>query len=55
MSNFILETGLSCFRVLTICLLLVHFVSAAGYHCFDLYELDAWVSVHGGPLVPEVT
>ena len=32
---FILESGLSYFRVLTICLLLVYFVSAAGCHCFD--------------------
>ena len=36
LSNFILEAGLSYFRVLTICLLLVYFVSAAGCHCFDL-------------------
>ena len=35
LSNFILEYGLSCFRVLTICLLLVYFVSAAVCHCFD--------------------
>ena len=33
--NFISESGLSYFRVLTICLLLVYFVSAAGCHCFD--------------------
>ena len=31
--EFILE---SYFRFLTICLLLVYFVSAAGCHCFDL-------------------
>ena len=37
LSNFILESGLSYFRVLTICLLLVYFVSAAGCHCFDLF------------------
>ena len=30
LSNFILESGLSYFRVLTICLLLVYFVSAVG-------------------------
>ena len=36
LSNFILESGLSYFRILTICLLLVYFVSAAGCHCFDL-------------------
>ena len=36
LSNFILESGLSYFRVLTICLLLVYFVSAAGCHYFDL-------------------
>ena len=40
LSNFILESGLSYFRVLTICLLLIYFVSVAGCHCFDLYELD---------------
>ena len=27
---------MSYFRILTICLLLVYFVSAAGCHCFDL-------------------
>ena len=35
LSNFILESGLLYFRVLTICLQLVYFVSAAGCHCFD--------------------
>ena len=35
LSIFILESGLSYVRVLTICLLLVYFVSAAGCHCFD--------------------
>ena len=47
-SNFILESGLSYFKVLTICLLLVYFVGAAGCHCFDLYELDgfsAWWTI----------
>ena len=34
--NFSLYSGLSCFKVLTICLLLVYFLSAAGCHCFDL-------------------
>ena len=34
-SNFISESGLSYFRVLAICLLLVYFVGAAGCHCFD--------------------
>ena len=34
LSKFISESGLSYFRVLTICLLLVYFVSAAGCHCF---------------------
>ena len=34
---FLLESGLSYFLVLAICLLLVSFVSAAGCHCFDLY------------------
>ena len=36
LSNFILESGLWYFRVLTICLLLVYFVKAAKCHCFDL-------------------
>ena len=36
LSNFISQSGLPYFRVLTICLLLVYFVSAAGCHCFDL-------------------
>ena len=35
--SFILWSGLSYFRILTICLLLVYFVSAAGCHCFDFY------------------
>ena len=39
LSNFILESGLSYFRVLTICLLLVYVVSAAGCHCFDLIDM----------------
>ena len=30
-----LTCGLLYFRILTICLLLVYFVSAAGCHCFD--------------------
>ena len=34
--NFVLWSGLSYFRIFTICLLLVYFVSAAGCHCFDL-------------------
>ena len=33
--SFVLRSGLSYFRILTICLLLVYFVSAAGCHCFD--------------------
>ena len=37
LSNFISESGLSYDIVLTICLLLVYFVSGAGCHCFDLY------------------
>ena len=32
LSNSILEFGLSHFTVLTICLLLLYFVTAAGYH-----------------------
>ena len=36
-----LESGLAYFRILTICLLLVYFVSTAGFHCFDLkYQHD---------------
>ena len=35
LSNFILESGLSYFRVLITCLMCVYFVSAAGCHCFD--------------------
>ena len=34
--SVVLWSGLSYFRILTICLLLVYFVSAAGCHCFDL-------------------
>ena len=34
-----LESGLLYFRVLTMCLLLVYFVNAAGCHCFDLIIL----------------
>ena len=33
-----ITSGLSYFRILTICLLLVYFVSAAGCHCFDLQK-----------------
>ena len=33
--SFILWSGLSYVRALTICLLLVYFVSAAGCHCID--------------------
>ena len=32
---------MSYVRALTICVLLVYFVSAAGCHCFDLNVLDA--------------
>ena len=39
LSNFILEFGLSYFRVSTICPLLVYFVRAAGCHCFELLHL----------------
>ena len=35
LSNFHLEPELLYFKVLSICLLLVCFVSAAGFHCFD--------------------
>ena len=39
LSNFILESGLSHFRVSTICLLLVYFVSVVGCYCFDMLKL----------------
>ena len=35
LSNFLLESGLSYFLFLSVCLLLVYFVSAAGCQCFD--------------------
>ena len=35
LSIFISGSGLSYFRVSTICLLLVYFVSTEGCHCFD--------------------
>ena len=38
LSNFLLESGLSYFRVLPICLIVVCFASAAGCHCFDFWE-----------------
>ena len=37
-SNFLQESGLSYFRVLSICLLLVCFVSAERCHCFDYVQ-----------------
>ena len=40
LSNFLLESGLSYFLFLSICLLLVYFVSAAGCHHFDLFLVD---------------
>ena len=39
LSHFLLEYGLLYFRVLSLCLLLVCFVSAEGCHCFDVYYL----------------
>ena len=36
-SDFISESELSYFKALTICLLLVYFVSAAGCHCFEFH------------------
>ena len=39
--SLILWSGLSYVRVLTICLLLVYFVSAAGCHCFDFSQMFA--------------
>ena len=39
LSNFFLESGLWYFLFLSICLLLVYFVSAAGCHCFDLKDI----------------
>ena len=38
--DFISKSRLSYFRVLTICLLFVYFVSAAVCHCFDLSMED---------------
>ena len=49
LSNFLLESGLSYFLVLSICLLLVYVLSAAGCHCFDLgyaYRVDQNVVTH---------
>ena len=37
LSNFLLQSGFSYFWVLSVCLLLVSFVCAAGCHCFDSY------------------
>ena len=56
LSNFISESGLWYFRVLTICLLLVYFVNAAGCHCFDLFELDGFLCMvdHWSPRLPEI-
>ena len=56
MFSFISWSGLSYFRILTICLLLVYFVSAAGCHCFDLYELDGFLCMvdHSSPRLPEI-
>ena len=53
---FILRYGLSYFRILAICLLLVYFVSPAGCHCFDLYELDGFLCMvhHWSPRLPEI-
>ena len=50
------DPGLSYLRILTICLLLVYFVSAAGCHCFDLYELDGFLCMvdHWSPRLPEI-
>ena len=45
LSNFISESGLSYFRVLTICLLLVYFVSAAERHFF--FSIDNKKSIQG--------
>ena len=47
---------MSYVRTLTICLLLVYFVSAAGCHCVDLYELDGFLGMvdHWSPRLPEI-
>ena len=47
---------MSYVRTLTICLLLVYFVSAAGCHCYDLYELDGFLCMvdHWSPRLPEI-
>ena len=41
--SFILWSGMLYVRALTIYLLLVYFVSAAGCHCFDSYHQCPWV------------
>ena len=47
---------MSCVGGLTICLLLVYFVSAAGCYCFDLYELDGFLCMvdHWSLRLPEI-
>ena len=40
LSNFLLESGLSYFSVLTLCILFISFVGPAGCHCFDLDALN---------------
>ena len=39
LSNFLLESGQPYFRHLSVCLLFVCFVSAAGCHCFDSFGI----------------
>ena len=41
---------LSYFRILTICLLFVYFVSAAGCHCFDFCSWDFKFNFHRASL-----
>ena len=42
LSNFFSESGLSYFLILSICLMLVRFVSAAGCRCFDFMDFGYW-------------
>ena len=45
--SFIFWSGMSYVRALTICLLLVYFVSAAGCHCFDLEHILELLQING--------
>ena len=45
----------SCQAILTICLLLVYFVSAAGCHCFDFYGVRVTSLSWLNPLTGHIT